>query len=188
MEPTIAIRGLRYFLFSLFLTPVFPNNSSVLRDASKPLNEGQAICDTLKSYVGLKEATGKNDGPFFDKLNDLCNVPRGSAYCASFVAYGHVVNNADIPGGCAWSPSWFPNSKVIWNRGDDVKLQKGDVFGLYFPNLKRVAHVGVVVEEYRDGYVLTVEGNTGSNSGRDGDGVYMRLRPKKQLFVASRWY
>jgi hypothetical protein len=76
---------------------------------------------------------------------------------------------------------------VVWNRGDKHKLNKGEIFGLYFKSKKRVAHVGAVLEDFGDGWVLTIEGNTNDAGSREGNGVYTRLRHKSQIYVVARW-
>jgi len=80
-----------------------------------------------------------------------------------------------------------PESKTVWKRGDSGRLNKGEIFGLYFQSKKRVAHVGAVIEDFGDGWVLTIEGNTDDAGSRDGNGVFTRLRHKSQLYVVARW-
>ncbi|PWG78593.1 hypothetical protein DDR33_21770, partial [Pararcticibacter amylolyticus] len=52
---------------------------------------------------------------------------------------------------------------------------RGDVFGIYFPEKGRIAHVGFV-DDWGDKYVVTVEGNTNEAGSREGDGVYRKRR------------
>jgi len=80
----------------------------------------------------------------------------------------------------AWSPDLFPNWRV-------VKVPApGDVLGVYFPNLKRIAHVGII--EMIDGdWCVTVEGNTNVNGSREGNGVYRKRRPMKSLYRVADW-
>ena len=63
--------------------------------------------------------------------------------------------------------------------------EPGDVFGIYYRNLKRVGHVGLV-KEVLNGVLITVEGNTGPDGGRDGDGVYLKKRIRTNINHYSR--
>jgi hypothetical protein len=66
----------------------------------------------------------------------------------------------------------------------------GDVFTIYFPSLKRAAHVGFI---YKDGdnSVTTVEGNTSEDNygqrTREGNGVFKKRRLKKQIYTVARF-
>ena len=152
-----------------------------------PNKKADIYVDTLRRYIGLKEATGSNDGFHVEKFTrEACNMGQ-VAWCAAFVAYGLKVNDVDIPDCACWSPCMVAEDKVVWRRGDEHKLNKGEIFGLYFKNKGRVAHVGVVLEDFGDGWVLTIEGNTNDAGSREGNGVYTRLRHRSQIYVAARW-
>lgn len=69
---------------------------------------------------------------------------------------------------------------------DPLLPQKGDVFGIYFNNVKRIAHAGFV-DEWGDKYVITVEGNTNEAGSREGDGVYRKRRPISSIYQVARW-
>ena len=59
------------------------------------------------------------------------------------------------------------------------------MFGIYFPKMKRVAHVGFV-DQWGPKEVVTVEGNTNGAGSREGDGVYKKKRLTRQIHsVAS---
>lgn len=85
----------------------------------------------------------------------------------------------------AWSPALFTRN-VIYNRGSlkNKTPCSGDVFGLYFTNLKRVAHVGFV-DKWTNQFVITVEGNTNEAGSREGDGVYRKRRPIRTIYIVS---
>lgn len=62
--------------------------------------------------------------------------------------------------------------------------QAGDVFGIWFEDRGRIAHIGFVMKwEMRR--VTTVEGNTNDAGGRDGDGVYKKYRLTNQIYMVS---
>ena len=100
-----------------------------------------------------------------------------TAWCAVFVSW--VANQAGLLGSVipmhAWTPSglaWF-KSRGLWTQGKGVK--PGDLFYVYYPAQRRVAHVGFV-ERVEGGYIYTIEGNTNNTGSRQGNGVYRLKR------------
>lgn len=67
-----------------------------------------------------------------------------------------------------------------------VSPAAGDVFGLYFPEKGRIAHVGFV-DEWQDPWVISVEGNTNVQGSREGDGVYRKRRLVKTIHKVARY-
>jgi hypothetical protein len=67
-----------------------------------------------------------------------------------------------------------------------LKPASADVFGIYFANLKRIAHVGFV-DEWGDKQVITVEGNTNEAGSAEGDGVYRKRRPIASIYQVANW-
>ena len=105
------------------------------------------------------------------------------AWCAAFAS--HVFVEADVKAPVsAWSPDWF-RSNVVYSKNritiEDFRSQPGQVIGLYYEGLGRIGHVGLIVGEDRLHY-RTIEGNTGPDGGRDGDGVYKKIRRKKGIY------
>src|SRR5690606_41217094 len=64
--------------------------------------------------------------------------------------------------------------------------KKGDVFGIYFTSVERIAHAGFV-DEWGDKYVVTVEGNTNEAGSREGDGVYRKRRLISSIYRVASW-
>ena len=152
-------------------------------------NPGDRVKEIYDSQVGVREATGHNDGCQVERYLAVTGFKKGSAWCASFVAW--VFEQAGIPTvKSAWSPSWFPDSKTIYTRGANMNKvpSQADVFGIYFHKYKRIAHVGFIDRwPSNSSYVVTVEGNTNDGLSREGDGVYRKRRLKSQIFKVSRW-
>lgn len=140
------------------------------------------------SQIGVREATGRNDGREVESYLATTELGKGYPWCAAFVNAGLGHCGVQGPKSAAWSPSWFPASKVIYLRGraEDRRPRMGDVFGIYFPNRKRIAHVGFV-ERWGDRKVTTVEGNTNGTGSRDGDGVYRKWRLRSQIYKVADW-
>jgi len=62
----------------------------------------------------------------------------------------------------------------------------GDIFGLYFPEKGRIAHVGFI-DEWKDSWVVTVEGNTNVLGSREGDGVYRKRRLVGTVYRVAKY-
>jgi hypothetical protein len=133
------------------------------------------VITVAKKYLYVREE-GYNRSRDIDEWNRNAGVELGSPYCASFVSWVNHLVGLKAPVS-AWAPDQVRSNNVPFSS-----LKSGDVFGIYFQSKKRVAHVGLV-DRVKGSYVMTVEANTspdavaGSNSDRDGQGVYSRRRP-----------
>ena len=141
------------------------------------------------SEVGVRELTGNNDGKRVEEYLAQTGHKAGAAWCAAFVSWCH--NQAGIKAAnSAWSPAWFPDNKTIYTHGfiKNTTPCRADVFGQYFPQKRRIAHVGFIDDWDDDtSYCITVEGNTNDGGSREGDGVYRKRRLKNQIYKVSRW-
>lgn len=153
---------------------------------------GQPMREKVKgvylSQVGIREATGKNDGEQVEKYLRSVGLSKGYPWCAAFVNYCLTETGAKT---CksAWVPSWFPPHRIVYRQGRELQRVplRGDTFGIWFTKMRRLAHIGFV-HTWGDGkYVTTIEGNTGPDGGRDGDGVYRKYRLKSQVHSVSTW-
>lgn len=126
-------------------------------------------------------------------MNRLTGVPLGSPYCASFNAY--VYDQAGIAKGrfplSAWSPAWV--ARPTWTKASGGTTPKpADAFGIYFKNLGRVAHTGLI-ERWEDRSAVTLEANTspsaefGAAADRDGDGFHRKRRLHSQIYAIRNW-
>ncbi|MEJ7694696.1 hypothetical protein [Daejeonella sp.] len=62
----------------------------------------------------------------------------------------------------------------------------GDVFGLFFPEKARIAHVGFI-DQWDGTWMISVEGNTNNFGSREGDGVYRKRRLVKSIYKVARY-
>ena len=146
------------------------------------------VASVYTAEIGIKES-GFNSGPRIKEYLHYAGLPPGNPWCAAFVcwAMGQAGINNPKTGYC---PYLFSPAQVIWQRnsnlgGRPIHLpQKGDVFGIYFPEKKRIAHVGFI-HNWGNKYVITVEGNTNLASGREGDGVYRKRRLISSIYKVS---
>jgi hypothetical protein len=148
-------------------------------------NLRKAVIDTALSQVGVREATGNNDGKSVEKYLKACNLGKGYAWCAAFITWNYTVNGVKAIKS-AWAPSWFSPKNTIWKRNslNNENPRSGDVFGLWINN--RIGHVGFVYK-WGDKVTTTIEGNTNEAGSREGDGVYMKKRLTRQIYIVSKW-
>jgi hypothetical protein len=129
--------------------------------------------------IGVREKSGHNDGERVEAYLESVRLKKGQPWCAAFISWVFKQGAYAQPR-TGWSPALF-NTKV-----NTKVVQAGNVFGIWFSNLKRIAHVGLV--EKREGdWLVTIEGNTNVAGGREGDGVYRKRRPLKSIYAFADW-
>ena len=147
--------------------------------------------------LGVRERTGNNDGAQVEDYLRYVELRKGNPWCAAFVCW--VFGKAGIANPrSGWSPNLFPAKNIIWQRSQSAALRtgtaerrtcvpaRGDVFGIWFPDKRRIAHVGFV-DQWDDSWVVTVEGNTNEAGSREGDGVYRKRRLVRSLWQVASW-
>lgn len=146
-----------------------------------------AVVASAMQDVGVREATGSNDGVRVEQYLALVGQPKGRSWCAAFVCFHLSVNGIANPRN-AWSPALVGGkAAVVWTGRKAVRAPlPADVFALYYPQLGRVGHVGFVTGV--DGrYITTVEGNTSGPGSREGDGVYARRRELSKVYCIANY-
>ena len=153
---------------------------------SPVLNQEKAkrdkLVNTAESQLFVREKTGHNDGKEVEEYLRVTGLGKGNAWCAAFLAWDHVKNNISSPHS-AFCPDWFKSHVVYSQFSKTIEpfiSQPGQVFGLYFESKGRIAHVGMITGETRFSY-NTIEGNTNDAGSREGDGVYRKIRNKRQI-------
>lgn len=129
--------------------------------------------------LGVREQTGNNDGLRVKAYLSAVKLKEGAPWCAAFISF--IFTEAGyLKPRSGWSPDLFPHSRLVRSA------LPGDVLGIYFKELGRIAHVGLV--EKTDGHwCLSIEGNTNIAGSRDGEGVYRRRRPLKTIYRIANW-
>lgn len=144
--------------------------------------------DIYISQVGVREATGRNDGKEVEMYLASVGFGKGYAWCAAFVHW--CLDSAGIPNKItAWSPTAYnPKNIVMSKNGSFLKEPvSGDVFVLYYTNLKRIGHTGFFHRKQSNTIFESVEGNTNMAGSREGDGVYRKFRSFKATHAITRW-
>ena len=106
---------------------------------------------------------------------DRINPDGGFAYPTSLTS-GFRLLTSDRP----------PTSFIRPTQTSGLRPQTSDIFGLYFPEKGRIAHVGFI-DEWNDPWVVTVEGNTNVLGSREGDGVYRKRRLVRTVEKVARY-
>lgn len=145
------------------------------------------VRQTYTNEIGVRES-GFNKGKRVEEYLRAANLKAGAPWCAAFITW--TFKQCDIKAVVSgYSPSWF-QSNIVYKRDDNINRNYvatvGDVFGLYFANKGRIAHVGFIDSRQGD-YYITVEGNTNEAGSREGDGVYRKRRHIKTIYAISRW-
>ncbi len=113
-----------------------------------------------EAELWVREATGGNDGKRVEEYLNAVGLKKGDPYCAAFVSWVFKQAGYDAPR-TGWSPALFPTSRLV------KAAEPGNVFGIYFPALKRIGHCGLIAGVQGD-WIQTIEGNTDGSGGREG--------------------
>ncbi|WP_139276325.1 C40 family peptidase [Sinomicrobium oceani] len=145
-------------------------------------NDVSTLRRVYTAEVGVREATGHNDGRRVAEYLRYTGLDEGYDWCAAFVSFCFGQAGYTAPR-TPWSPSLFPQRKVIWTVRKGGKARKtprvGDVFGLYNTSLDRIAHAGFI-DRWSGNWACTVEGNVNN-------AVVRKRRPVRTLSVIARW-
>lgn len=129
--------------------------------------------------IGVREATGNNDGERVETYLKAVNLQRGQPWCAAFISWVFMKEGYAQPR-TAWSPFLFVE------RVKTKSIKPGNILGIWFPELKRIAHVGLVEKQEGD-WIVSIEGNTNIIGSREGDGVYRKRRLAKSIYAYADW-
>jgi len=155
---------------------------------------------TALGEVGTKEYGGNNRGARVEEYLASTKLGPNFPWCASYVRWCHAQCGIDLePARAFAAAAQYATAHEVWHKGqEDMGWDGGyghdwericedaDVFTLWYTKLNRIGHCGIVVGE-SEKYLYTCEGNTGSDGGRDGDGVYRRKRLKSTVYSINRW-
>ena len=138
------------------------------------------ITEIANNELGVRELTGRNDGPRVEEYLSVVKLKKGEPWCAAFVSW--VYQKAGFPKPrTGWSPALFPACRLARSA------LPGDLIGIYFPELKRIAHVGIVMQQ-KGKWIYTTEGNTTVQGAREGQGVFRKVRHISTIHSIADWY
>jgi len=181
----IALKVFLMFFFGLVLLLSGSAQTNILR---------ARLVDTLEHQLQVRELTGNNDGPEVERYLKFVKQSKGAPWCAAFVSWNLNAVGVTAPPNpkTAWSPAFAEPKYQVWSQQlaksgkRKFQIRPGDVFTLYFPNLKRVGHTGFITAG-KDNYWYTIEGNTAPYGSREGDGVYKLKRPKAKIYAITNF-
>ncbi len=178
--------------------PIYDN--TVVTDIDNGIQDIDGFLNLRNNYykeIKVREKGGNNKGQRITEYLAVTNLDNeaqikrtGSGYpwCAAFVA--SMLENSHMGGPrSAWSPT-MATYNVIYSSKNPFHTfpvkPNNLVFGLYYKKLGRIGHTGFIDEIHED-YVITIEGNTGPDGERDGDGVHRKKRPKRSMYKISEY-
>lgn len=149
----------------------------------------RTLRDIYSAEIGVREATGRNDGPRVAEYLAYCGLAEGYEWCAAFVSWCHGQAGYPEPRN-AWAAALFPAKRLVWESTRDATFNsrassgrpapvQGDVFGIYIASKRRIAHCGFV-DAWDGSWCLTVEGNVDN-------AVVRKRRPIKTITSVARW-
>lgn len=149
------------------------------------------LIDYNRRNIGIREATGANDGVYVQRFLSVCNLSGNYEWCAAYTTSGHKNCSFDFPPNPCRADSWFDSTHTVYKRGLDKSLIKeGQVAGYYVKSKKRIGHNGVIIAVNLDGnYALVTEGNSrdAGNKLQPGDGVHLLRRSLDEITATSDW-
>jgi len=139
----------------------------------------KALLKRAAAEIGVREKTGKNDGERVEEYLAVAGLEKGAPYCSAFISWLFKKEGFSQPR-TGWSPALFPVSRLARSA------LPGNIFGVYFPELKRIAHVGII-ERIAGDWCITIEANTGLFGGREGEGVFRKRRHRRMIYRVADW-
>lgn len=142
------------------------------------------IVEIATAEIGVREATGNNDGERVGAYLRYTGLDKGHAWCAAFVSFCYGQAGLTEPRN-PWSPALFPNARTYCKSSgcrhlkSSSEIKPADIFGIYSHSAKRINHVGLVLGTERK-YLLTVEGNV-ENS------VLSKRRHLSTIYAMADW-
>lgn len=141
-------------------------------------------------YLGtVEQPKGSNWGKDIEPMLKSVGIRYPAPWCAAFV--GIVLRNICTPYPYSgYVPSWSTGvwkEKVVFDKIKKKRtvtaneIRRGDIGTIYFQNLKRDAHIFVILGVTQKGNLITIEGNTNEDGGREGYMVAVRVRELWQV-------
>ncbi len=148
------------------------------------------LAQTYTSQIGVTELTGHNDGLQVEIYQMVTHNHKGDAWCASFVAWCFQKTGIQVHGN-GMAASWFRSPYLVYKQSTNGIRQfkklaafRGNTGSIYFTRLHRIGHI-FFIDDMRDDYVVTVEGNTNNGLSRDGTGVFRNKRRIRNIYSVS---
>lgn len=153
------------------------DDSSVKRYAGSRVRE--RIIDIAVQEIGVREATGSNDGSRVEEYLAYTGLGKGYAWCAAFASWCYGQAGRSAPRN-AWSPALFPKARrYTKEQVQGSAVWPADLFAIHNQSLGRINHVGIV-QKKQGNWIITVEGNSANR-------VLCKRRPLATIYAFSNW-
>lgn len=137
--------------------------------------ESQIIIEA-GNQLGVREATGKNDGPAVETYLASVGLGKGYSWCMAFVYW--CAKQAALKLGVVNPLKQTGGVLDEWQSGRGIHSATpipGSIFIMDFGGGE--GHTGIVTGVFEDqGIIHTIEGNTNDNGSREGIGVFRKTR------------
>jgi hypothetical protein len=161
---------------------VFGGNSVAQGKSIKVEEDGKEyrrLVEVARKEIGVLEEGCGNCGAHVARYLAYAGVKTPAPWCAAWVSWCYGSTGKPQPR-TAWSPGLFPQGRLV------EEPEAGYVFGIYYPALKRIGHCGII-ERVQGDMLCTIEANTNIQGGREGIGVFRRLRHKRTVAKYADW-
>ncbi|PRD45595.1 CHAP domain-containing protein [Sphingobacterium haloxyli] len=144
----------------------------------------QEVIGIALQEIGVREATGNNDGKRVEEYLRYTGLGKGYAWCSAFVSWCYGQAGLIEPRN-PWSPALFPNART-YCRGDAcgrpitlTQIKPADIFGIYGQSVRRINHVGLI-KDIKGKYLRTIEGNSNNR-------VESKRRHLSTIYAVADW-
>ena len=153
------------------------------------------LVEVAKTQVGIKEATGHNDGKEILKYQQAVGLKKGDAYCVAALAWCH--DQLDIPHPVSgWSPDWG-KANVVYRKGEPrpepFHSRPGQIGLIFIAAKGRIGHGVMIDRETPNHYEVISFNSTIRGSVDEGEGVIYTIYRKSTIekisdYVGRREY
>lgn len=164
-----------------------PQAPPTLNPKPQTPNSSPSITTAYLSQLGVREATGHNDGKQVEKYLRAVGLGKGYPWCAAFVRWCYDTAGIKTKINGAAASAHNPNNLVYYKSKQHQEPQPGDVFTLWYTQLNRIGHTGFYHKTVNSTIYESIEGNTNEAGSREGDGVYKKYRSLRATYSISRW-
>jgi hypothetical protein len=132
----------------------------------------------IESCVGIVESGGNNNGPLVRLIQRTIGGAEREPWCASLVQT--CLAYAEQKTGIISPIFATEHCRTMWQSTPQSQRVKASplkyAIVVWGTEGASTGHTGVVIEAFNPQWFRSVEGNTGSGSVREGDGVYLKKR------------
>lgn len=131
-----------------------------------------------EACVGIRESGGNNMGPMVELIQQTVGRAEGEAWCMAFVQT--CLAYAELKCGVRSPIFVSEHCRTVWQMTDQEQRVKISplkyAIVIWGKDGSSSGHTGIVIEAKKNSHIMTIEGNTGSQDARDGDGIYYKKR------------